>query len=594
MPDLSTAKPTSLWMDTVPPARHAPALPRARRAEITVDIAIIGGGVAGIWTAWELAKKGVRSVLIEKNCLATGDTGFSTAFVIRAPDTSAAGLKKRYGQDFLNRIFAATAEAQARLKATVAEERIDCEFEELTSYNCAYDDNDASLAEEWDAVGPADPRSRMVGADEAATAFAPARSAIAFDGEARYHVRKFLLGLLQRPLAQRLVTVLEDTEVTDVLMRAHGVKVRTNEGVVNASKVIVTTGIPHAAFGELHPLLTPRVSYVLGAKVDGKPFSDNLFWDTDEPYQYFRWFPGSHDTIIVGGADEAAGEAAPAPRGHDKLMGFIAKRVPGVTAITHKWSGSLFETEDGLPYIAEHPHYRGRVYVGTGFGGNGMVFGCLAGGLLANLATDTADARADLFDWSRTKTAVAPPKPRAPLTLADWLLDRPMLTRGLTAYSLLATLVGLGTFSAWSEEAAGGWLTGHASFGLITLLAAAATYLLLLERPMVSQAMSSLPAMFVRACAESELELGKPKRFVLNGRTVLVVKLADGIFAIDNVCGHAGGPLDQGPFSQYVVECPWHGSKFDVRTGAVVNGPATRPQRTYATRVEGGNVEVRV
>lgn len=49
-------------------------------------------------------------------------------------------------------------------------------------------------------------------------------------------------------------------------------------------------------------------------------------------------------------------------------------------------------------------------------------------------------------------------------------------------------------------------------------------------------------------------------------------------YAIGNVCTHTGGPLAQGRLEGYKVECPWHGSKFDVRTGEPTRPPATRPE----------------
>ncbi len=79
------------------------------------------------------------------------------------------------------------------------------------------------------------------------------------------------------------------------------------------------------------------------------------------------------------------------------------------------------------------------------------------------------------------------------------------------------------------------------------------------------------------------------------GATRILLTRVDGrLCALSNVCSHAGGPLAEGDLAQGVVRCPWHGSRFDVRTGAVVEGPATAPLPTYATRVNAtGEVEVR-
>jgi len=75
---------------------------------------------------------------------------------------------------------------------------------------------------------------------------------------------------------------------------------------------------------------------------------------------------------------------------------------------------------------------------------------------------------------------------------------------------------------------------------------------------------------------------------------VLLVRSGLGVTAISNVCGHAGGPLDEGDFDAVgCVTCPWHASVFRVSDGEVVHGPATGPQPVYDVRAEGGVLAVR-
>ena len=66
------------------------------------------------------------------------------------------------------------------------------------------------------------------------------------------------------------------------------------------------------------------------------------------------------------------------------------------------------------------------------------------------------------------------------------------------------------------------------------------------------------------------------------------------IYAIGNVCSHAGGPLDQGEVHGDAITCPWHGSTFCLADGAVERGPATTPQPVYETRLRGDTIELRV
>ena len=78
-----------------------------------------------------------------------------------------------------------------------------------------------------------------------------------------------------------------------------------------------------------------------------------------------------------------------------------------------------------------------------------------------------------------------------------------------------------------------------------------------------------------------------------NGTPVYLLKRGNVINAISNTCSHAGGPLHEGTIEDNIVICPWHASRFDLRTGAVRGGPATVSQVRYDARIAEGRVEVR-
>ena len=99
------------------------------------------------------------------------------------------------------------------------------------------------------------------------------------------------------------------------------------------------------------------------------------------------------------------------------------------------------------------------------------------------------------------------------------------------------------------------------------------------------------------AANDEALALADGKRLVVKvgDDDVLLAKTPAGVIAaISNVCGHAGGPLNEGEFdSEGCVTCPWHGSVFRLADGHVVHGPATGHQPRYEVRSEGGRLSVR-
>jgi len=102
-----------------------------------------------------------------------------------------------------------------------------------------------------------------------------------------------------------------------------------------------------------------------------------------------------------------------------------------------------------------------------------------------------------------------------------------------------------------------------------------------------------LPGQFTAVLSESDLEDGKPVRAEHDGTPLLVVRQGSQIFALAETCSHLGGPLSEGTLDGDTIQCPWHGSRFSIRDGHVVDGPAVHPQPCLEVRIRGGQVELR-
>jgi len=106
-------------------------------------------------------------------------------------------------------------------------------------------------------------------------------------------------------------------------------------------------------------------------------------------------------------------------------------------------------------------------------------------------------------------------------------------------------------------------------------------------------AAQEMPKEFVPVLSDAELREGEMKRADAGGVPVLLVRCEGEVCALAHTCSHLGGPLSEGKLEGDVVQCPWHGSRFNVRDGSVVDGPATLPQPRFETRVREGQIEVR-
>jgi nitrite reductase/ring-hydroxylating ferredoxin subunit/uncharacterized membrane protein len=103
------------------------------------------------------------------------------------------------------------------------------------------------------------------------------------------------------------------------------------------------------------------------------------------------------------------------------------------------------------------------------------------------------------------------------------------------------------------------------------------------------------PSHWTDVVPEAELPEGKPMRIEVDGAPVMLVRQNGAVYATSATCTHLSGPLDEGEFDprSCTIECPWHGSVFDVRNGNVVHGPATAEVPRYDVAIEGGRVKVR-
>jgi nitrite reductase/ring-hydroxylating ferredoxin subunit len=98
---------------------------------------------------------------------------------------------------------------------------------------------------------------------------------------------------------------------------------------------------------------------------------------------------------------------------------------------------------------------------------------------------------------------------------------------------------------------------------------------------------------FIKAAETKDVPPSQMKEVQVDGKAICLANVEGKYYAINNVCTHEGGPLADGTLAGFEVECPWHGSKFDVRTGKVTSPPAERPEPPYEVKVEGTAVLIR-
>jgi nitrite reductase/ring-hydroxylating ferredoxin subunit/uncharacterized membrane protein len=105
---------------------------------------------------------------------------------------------------------------------------------------------------------------------------------------------------------------------------------------------------------------------------------------------------------------------------------------------------------------------------------------------------------------------------------------------------------------------------------------------------------NELPKDFTKVMAADQLPEGKPVKATVDGTDIFLLKRGEQIYGLANNCSHLGGPLSEGEVEGDSVRCPWHGSRFCLKNGEVLDGPAVHPQPALDVVVRDGQIEVRV
>ena len=369
----------SLWMDV----EVAPeALPL--KGDKECDTVVIGSGIAGISTAYELANKGQRVIVVDRGRIACGITARTTAHLAPLCDDLTSAMIGLRGEATSRLFYESQAAAVDRIEEIQAREGIDCDFRRLDGYLFQALNTDSKIIDdELDAVRKIGaPVDRLVGIP---LAHCENQHVLRYPRQATFHPLKYLRSLAA--IIEKKGGVFHaDTVVQQIEERDGGmVRVTTGGGVITARAAVVATNSPIVDRFALHTKMAPYRTYAIAFAIPRGAIPDALYWDTLDPYHYVRLQPGDGrtDALIVGGADHKSGEADDAALRFEALEAWARNLVPAAQEVTHRWSGQVLDTIDYAGFIGRNPG-NANVYVHTGDSGQGMTHGVV--GSLINSA----------------------------------------------------------------------------------------------------------------------------------------------------------------------------------------------------------------
>jgi glycine/D-amino acid oxidase-like deaminating enzyme/nitrite reductase/ring-hydroxylating ferredoxin subunit len=379
-----------------------PRYPALHR-NLTVDVAIVGAGITGLTTAYLLKRAGRTVAVIDRGRCGGVDTAHTTAHVTCVTDSDVSELVDHFGKDHAQAAWDAGLAAIAEMDTIVTDNAIDCHWARVPGYKFAALTADAD--KERGRLQREASLASELGFDARFLDAVPFfnRPGVEFGGQARIHPGKYLAGLAALVHGGGSY-VFEETESEEVADDPLAVKAAG--GTINCDYVVMATHTPLAGKTNIASatLLQTKLylysSYVIGGRVPKGTIPDALYWDTADPYHYLRLDPHpDFDYVIFGGEDHKTGQSTDTEACYQALETSLQRLIPRID-VTHRWSGQVVETNDGLPFIGETS---ARQFTATGFAGNGTTFGTVAAMMACDAALGRRNPWDQLFDTGRTK-----------------------------------------------------------------------------------------------------------------------------------------------------------------------------------------------
>ena len=376
------------------------------KADESCETVVVGAGIAGLSTAYELVLAGRDVVVVDRGPVLGGMTSRTTAHLAPICDDGLSALVDMRGEKIATKFQRSQEAAVDRIEQHIHDLRIKCDFRRLDAFLFpAPDMTEKDALKQRNQEFEAAWKTRvavesLIGVPLKGHSKSPV---LRYPNQATFHPLKYLSALLNE-MRRRGCRVYGNSPVISIEEREGKVTLRTEAGhSVHAGSAVIATNSPINDRLKLHSKMAPYRTYAMAFELPKGTLPDALYWDMADPYHYVRLHPSPDkqtDYLIAGGCDHKSGEADDGDKRFADLKRWIKRLVPRLGGEVTRWSGQVLDTIDYCGFIGRDPGSK-NIYIATGDSGQGMTHGALAGVILKDLLVSGASEWEDVYDPAR-------------------------------------------------------------------------------------------------------------------------------------------------------------------------------------------------
>ncbi|MEY8752530.1 FAD-dependent oxidoreductase [Alkalicoccobacillus gibsonii] len=366
---------------------------------VNVDVAIIGGGISGLTTAYLLSQEGKKVALLEADRLCEGTTGHTTAKITAQHGAIYDEFVNHLGVGGAKTYYEANQRAVDFVRELVEEHNIPCQFEMEDAYLYATTDQGVEkLRKEKEAYEVLDIPHEW---HESIPLNIPVKAALSMKNQAQFHPLKYM-AFLANEIVKNGGKIFEHTVALDVNHDAKPTILTKNGFPVTASSIVAASHFPFIDKGGLYfSRMKADRSYIISG-VTQESWPGGMYLHVDRPSRSIRACTNEEGetTILIGGEHHKAGQGGDTRSYYEALESYAKAHFDSFD-LTYEWSAQDLQTLDKVPYIGRLSPVHTDLFVATGYRKWGMTGGTNAAIILANVIAHGSDKYEDIFLPSR-------------------------------------------------------------------------------------------------------------------------------------------------------------------------------------------------